>query len=146
MQAIAQSLNGIKTKREAVVFAILKKLTSNISSQSAYLLNNFGKILITGPLFYPYTAKLEAMNMLFGIVPYAIGNHAINHCLMYCRYFIHLEVRNNNCPKFHKFIEYYKQKLNIEKETYIVRNEFALFSKLFGKLINIIQITCKYKM
>ena len=90
------------------------------------------------PLSFPYTAKLEAMNMLFGIVPYAIGNHAINHCLMYCRYFIHLEVRNNNCPKFHKFIEYYKQKLNIEKETYIVRNEFALFSKLFGKLINII--------
>ena len=89
------------------------------------------------PVVFPYTAELDSLNMLFGIVPYSLGNHCVNHCLIYCRFFIHSETRNSNKPTLNKFIQYYKYILQIEKETFIVRNELKLFSKLFGKIVNI---------
>ena len=55
------------------------------------------------PVIFQYTTNLTCVNILFGILPYTIGNHCCNHCLLYCKFYVHLALWNNNTPTLKKF-------------------------------------------
>ena len=130
------------------------KETSDIcklcKSESANLLHTFWecKIMKTfwnsisewlTPVIFQYTANLTCLNILFGLLPYTIGNHCSNHCLLYCKYYVHIEILNNKMPMLQKFQKYYKDILELERTIYVIRNEIDLYDKLFSKLVAICQ-------
>ena len=70
---------------------------------------------------------------------------------MYCRFFLHLEVKNEVKPKFEKFKQYYSNILQIEKEIYITRSEHAIFNMFFRKVYELYEsnnqtsVSCLYE-
>ena len=90
------------------------------------------------PILFTYVARLDIVNILFGIIPYTFGNHSLNHCLTYCRYFIHLETIHGKRPSVTNFKQYYNKILKLEKEMYLVKNEQIVFSKLFDRILAIL--------
>ena len=89
------------------------------------------------PVIFQYTAKLNTTQILFGILPYTIGNHAAIFCLLYCKYFIHLQQKDKRKANITPFKSYIKNVLEVEKALYVLRGEAKLFANLFDKLIAI---------
>ena len=76
--------------------------------------------------------ELSETQILFGILPYTASNHGINHCILHCKYFIHLEKINKTFPNLQHFLRYYKNIMKLEEEFYTIQNEKSLFNKIFG--------------
>jgi len=75
--------------------------------------------------------------VLLGIVPFKQSNYAVNHCLLYAKYFIHKEKANDKCPSFLSFLTYYKRKLVIERESYVAQDKLSTFTKSLGVIYDI---------
>ena len=81
-----------------------------------------------------YNVTLNCTNVLMGFIPFSFKSHCINHCLLYSKFFIHTERKNDKIPSFKKFLNSYKHILEVEKETYVMRNEKQLFNNIFGRI------------
>ena len=66
--------------------------------------------------------QLNTNSILFGLTPYTIQSHSINHCIIHGKYFIHKEIQNDRIPSIENFIKYYKHILNTEREYFIERD------------------------
>ena len=93
------------------------------------------KVWITNNMEPGYNFELNCETVLLGVIPYTFRSHSINHCIMYCKHFIHLERIHECQPNFKKFLNFYKHVLNIEKEMYTMNNEKNIFNKSFGKML-----------
>ena len=83
-----------------------------------------------------YNVILNCENVLLGIIPYTFKSHSLNHCVMYCKLFIHRERLNTCEPNFKTFLNFYKHVLDIEKDLYTIRNAKNIFDKSFGTMYN----------
>ena len=93
------------------------------------------KVWITNNMEPGYNFELNCETVLLGVILYTVRSHGINHCIMYCKHFIHLERIHECQPNFKKFLNFYKHVLNIEKEMYTTNNEKNIFNKSFGKML-----------
>jgi len=84
------------------------------------------------------SVSLLCENVLLGVIPFKQSNHAVNHCLLYAKYFIHMEKANDKCPSLFNFLAYYKSKLVIERESYVVQDKVCAFSKSLGVIYDIL--------
>ena len=80
--------------------------------------------------------EMNCSSVLLGLIPYTQSNHSMNHCIMYCKYFIHLERQKKTVPTLKNYLNFYKYVLNIEKELFTLRKERNLFEKYFAKMHN----------
>ncbi len=85
--------------------------------------------------------QINTKIILFGLIPYTINSHFINHCIIHGKLFIHNEVQNNNLPAIKKFITYYKHILEIEREYLTERNDRHFYKIVFQKMSNQINLT-----
>ena len=89
---------------------------------------------VIAPILSLYSASLNSKQILFGIIPYTLGNHCINHCILHGKNYIHLERMQSRKPALNKFINYYKDILEIDRIAYLLKNEKMLFDKLFNRI------------
>ena len=73
-------------------------------------------------------------DILFGLIPYKITTHSINHILMYAKYYIHMKKKSQQIIHFETFLAYYKNILIIEKEIYCQNDDLKSFNAIFGNL------------
>ena len=90
------------------------------------------------PAIFQYTSNLDSEKILFGILPYTVGNHCVNHCLFYCKYHIHVQQLNKKKTTLESFKTYYRNVLEVEQALYVLRNEKKLFDNLFKRVVNIL--------
>ena len=81
-----------------------------------------------------YVNSITCNNSIFGILPYTIGNHAVNHCILYGKYFIHIKHCTKKIPNFADFKKYYAEVLSIERELYVSKNDLKTFHTLFDRI------------
>ena len=82
------------------------------------------------------TLSLKTEQILFGITPFKQTNHMINHCILHAKYFIHLENMLQREPTLKNFKNFYKHKLDIERETYTIQNKIQAFFTCFNQIHN----------
>jgi hypothetical protein len=85
-----------------------------------------------------FPVSFTSDSILLGITPYKQSNHVLNHCLLYAKFFIHREKMADNKLSLPKFLHYYKRKLAIERESYILQDKLPVFNKVFGPVYNIL--------
>ena len=81
-----------------------------------------------------FSFEFNCESILLGILPYSLRSHKINHCLLYGKHFIHVNWLESCKPSFDKFLCYYMNVLQVEKELFTVRNERQMFTQQFGKM------------
>ena len=82
----------------------------------------------------PQQSIIEAKIIILGIIPSAERSHALNHCLIYGKFFIHTCRKKNTTPTLPHFKLFYKRVLQAEKERLWALNKNWLFRELFQKL------------
>ena len=62
------------------------------------------------------TTPLKKHEILLGLIPYKITTHAVNHMVLYAKYYIHKKKKDEKKINFMQFLYRYKSLLTIEKE------------------------------
>ena len=70
-----------------------------------------------------YVKEIKNNIVLFGILPYTVGNHCINHCFLYSKYYLHIKHTTKKTVSLVDFKSYYRKVLDVEKELYDVGAE-----------------------
>ena len=82
----------------------------------------------------PQQRLIEAKIIMLGIIPCDESSHALNHCLIYGKFFIHTCRKKNTSPDFSHFKFFYKRVLKAEKQRICTLNKNWLFEKVFQTL------------
>ena len=82
---------------------------------------------------------LTRNDIIFGLIPYKISTHSINHMLMYAKFYIHMKKKNQERICFEYFLCYYKHILTVEKEIYCQNSDLKSFNTIFEKVLLTLQ-------
>ena len=78
--------------------------------------------------------NLDCTHIILGILPFKEKLHAINHCIIYAKVFIHKERNKGVIPNLKNFIMYYNHILMVEKDNYVMRGLLNDFKRIFCQL------------
>ena len=130
-----QSLVSKWDKEKSEICSSCKKEKDTITHMfyKCHTVNKFWKELIEF-LDIDILPTLSLTQVLFGILPYTLSNHSINHLLLHCKYFIHLQKTQNIIPNLERFKHHYESCLKVEEEVYRLENNSPLYDKLFSNI------------